>query len=177
MEEVLHELGIDLRAIIIQAIGFLIILVILWRFAFGRIGGLLEKRRQDVLEQTHRLEETEKELERLKGELGARLSGIEAEARSKLQAVLDEASKERERIIDEARREADSQLERARREIEREKESAISEVKGYVADLAVAAASRIIEANLDVDRHRKLIDDFINQLPSRSAGGGTLAQR
>jgi F-type H+-transporting ATPase subunit b len=173
----LHELGIDLRTIIIQALGFLIILFILWRFAFGRIGGLLEKRRQDVLEQTRRLEETEKELGKLKGELGARLSGIEAEARSKLQAALDEASKERDRMIEEARREADGQLERARREIEREKESAIFELRGYVADLAVAAASRIIEADLDDDRHRKLIDDFINQLPSRSAGGGAPAQR
>ena len=172
MEELLHELGIDLKVVIIQALAFLIILIVLWRFVFGRIGGILENRRQDIHDQNQRIEETERQVGELKSELQTRLSGIEDEAKARLQAATDEASVEREKIVEEARRDAEGQIERARREIERERELAFAELKGQVADLAVAAASRVIEANLDADRHRKMIDDFISQLPQKGSDGG-----
>ena len=172
MEELLHDLGIDLKVVIIQALAFLIILLVLWKFVFGRIGGILEKRRQDVLDQNSRIEETERQVEGMKNELETRISSIEDEARSRLQEASDEASKERERIIEEARRDAEGQIERARREIERERELAIAELKGQVADLAVAAASRVLGANLDADSNRKMVDDFISQLPEKGSNGG-----
>ena len=38
----LTQLGIDPKTILIQAIGFLIVLAVLWKFVFGKVGGLLE---------------------------------------------------------------------------------------------------------------------------------------
>ena len=42
---ILAQLGIDSKTIIIQVIGFLIVLAVLWKFVFGKVGGLLEERR------------------------------------------------------------------------------------------------------------------------------------
>lgn len=165
VESLLHDLGIDLKAIIIQAIGFLLLLTVLWRFAFGKIGQVLEARRNEIHSRIQKLEEGQRELEHLKAELQNRLDQIETEARTKLQNAINEANAEKGRIVERARQEAESELARAFAEIQAEKERAISELRANVADLAIAAAEKILEANLDDQKHRKLVDDFIKQLP------------
>jgi len=55
--------------------------------------------------------------------------------------------------------------EQARAEIEREKQGALQELRDEVADLAVQAASKIVKEDLDGQRQRKLVSDFIEDLP------------
>jgi F-type H+-transporting ATPase subunit b len=56
-------------------------------------------------------------------------------------------------------------VEQARLEIERDKEAALNQLRGEVANLAILAAGRIIGETLDADKHRKLVDDMLRQLP------------
>ena len=56
-------------------------------------------------------------------------------------------------------------MEQARRTIEGEKTAAINELRREVADLAVQAAGAIIDANMDDDRNRQLVDDLISRVP------------
>ena len=56
-------------------------------------------------------------------------------------------------------------MEQARRTIESETTAAVSELRREVADLAVQAAGAIIDANIDADSNRKLVDDLIAQVP------------
>jgi len=56
-------------------------------------------------------------------------------------------------------------LEQAKSEIEREKLSALNELKNEVANLAIKAAGKIIDENMDEDKQKKIIDSFINQIP------------
>ncbi|RKX67136.1 MAG: ATP synthase F0 subunit B [Tenericutes bacterium] len=48
--------------------------------------------------------------------------------------------------------------------IEREKEISKLEVEKHVSDLAILAASKIINENMDTDKNKKMIDEFINEL-------------
>ncbi len=165
MEDLFHNLGIDPRAIIIQAAGFLIVFLILWKYAFGKVGELLQNRRSEVLERTRKLEDDQSELERLQSEVQKRLEDMEAESRAKMQEIIESAESERDKMIEEARQKAESELERNRREIEREKDTALREIKGTVADLAITAAERILDEELDADRHKKMLDSLIEGIP------------
>ena len=94
--------------------------------------------------------------------------------------MLREAGREREDIIKRAlkdaeqlkadlsaraRAESDQMVQRAHEQIEREKGQAILELRAEVADLAVQAASKIVESSLTPDAQRKLVDDFLKTMP------------
>ena len=166
MDELIHNLGIDPKTIFIQVIGFLIVLFILWKFAFGRVGGIIENRRNEIANRMKNLEDDQQELERLQSETQKRLDEIESESQAKIQAAIEAANAERQSILEQARQESEEILQRSREEIQREKEIAILELRAKVADLAIEAAGKILDAALDEGRHRKLVDDFITQLPN-----------
>jgi F-type H+-transporting ATPase subunit b len=161
-------IGIDPKTIILQIIGFLIVLGVLWKFVFGRVGGLLEERQQEITSRMEKLETDQRELDRLNAETRQRLNEIEAEGQAKIQAAIDEGSAERQRILDQARQDAATELERARAEIQREKESAILELRGTVAEIAIDAASKIIDQTLDEAGHQHIIDESIRRLSDAS---------
>ena len=158
MGDLLKDLGINYQAIIVQVIGLLIVLFILWKFLFGKLGGLLENRRNEIADRVESLENQQQELDRLKAEAQQRLNEIEAESQAKIQAAIDDATVERGQIIEQTRREAAQIIADASEEIQRQKDVAIGELRSTVADLAIAAAGKILEVELDEERHRKLID-------------------
>ena len=161
MEGLFHELGIDPKAVIIQAIGFLVLFLILKRYVFGMVGGLLEARRREIAERDRKLAEDHAEVERLKAEIQRRLAEIEAEARTRIQQAIIEADQERNKILDDARLRALHEIENATAEIQREKERALLELRAQLADLAISVASKIIDENLDDERNRRLTDTII----------------
>ena len=165
---ILAQIGIDFQTIILQALGFLVVLLVLWKFVFGRIGGLLEERQQEITSRMEKLEADQSELDRLNTETRQRLNEIETEGQAKIQAAIDEGNAERQRILDQARQEASTELERARAEIQREKDEAILELRGTVAEIAIDAASKIIDQTLDAEKHQHIIDESISRLPTQN---------
>ena len=92
----LSLLGIDPKTIIIQVIGFLVVLAVLWKFVFGKVGGLLEERREGIASQIEQLRTDREELDRLTAETRQRLADIETEAQTKIQAAIDQGNTERQ---------------------------------------------------------------------------------
>ena len=164
----LSQLGIDPKTILIQAIGFLIVLAVLWKFVFGKVGGLLEDRRNEITTQIEQLRTDREELDSLTAETRQRLADIETEAQTKIQTAIEQGNAERQDILAQARQEAEDEVARARAEIQREKDEAISELRGVVAELAIDAASKIISEELNAERHQHIIDASISRLPADS---------
>ena len=162
---ILAQIGIDPKMLLLQVLGFLVVLFVLWKFVFGRVGGLLEDRQNEIVSRMNKLESDQQELDRLTAETRQRLNDIEAEGQEKIQAAIEQGNGERQAIVDEARREAAAELERARTEIQREKEGAILELRGIVAEVAIDAASQIIDQKLDADGHQHIIDEYLNRMP------------
>ncbi len=160
----LSDLGIDPKTILLQVIGFLVVLAVLWKFVFGKVGGLLEERRTEITTQLDQLKTDREELDRLTAETRQRLGDIETEAQAKIQAAIEQGNTERQQIVAQARQEAEDEIARARAEIQREKDEAISELRGVVAELAIDAASKIISAELTPERHQSIIDASISRL-------------
>ena len=164
----LSDLGIKPEAILVQAVGFLIVLAVLWIFVFGKVGGLLEERRTEITTQLEQLKTDRAELDRLTAETRQRLGDIETESQAKIQAAIDQGNAERQQIVEQARQEASDEIARARAEIQREKDEAISELRGVVAELAIDAAGKIISAELTPERHQNIIDTSIERLSVNS---------
>jgi F-type H+-transporting ATPase subunit b len=80
------------------------------------------------------------------------------------QAIAD-AQQTREELVKQARAEAEQLLQRARDQIERDSRAAIQTLRAEVADLAVAAAGKIVASSLTPEAQRKLVQEFIEKLP------------
>jgi F-type H+-transporting ATPase subunit b len=76
-----------------------------------------------------------------------------------------EADQLKAQLVEKARAEGEQLVKRAKDQIEREKSLAIQELRKEVADIAVEAASRIVKSSLTPDAQRKLVGDYISNLP------------
>jgi len=154
--------------LIAQLLIFLVMLGVLYRFAWGPLLRILNERRARIAQGVEATQRALHELEAAEKERQAKLE----EARREAQAMLDRISKQAEDLRKEleakAREQAEALIVRARAEIEQERQKAVQDLRLQVADLAVMAASRIIGESLDPKKHRELIERAIEEAEIRA---------
>jgi len=143
---------------------FGILLVLLWRLAFPAIVRSVEERERRIQKQLEDAERANAEAQRLLDEHKKQIGAARNDAQDILAKAKTVAQKERETLLAKAREEYDALLSRARKDIDTEKEKAILALRREAVDLSIAAASRVIEANLDTDANRRLVTDFLESL-------------
>ncbi|MBX6312171.1 MAG: F0F1 ATP synthase subunit B [Isosphaeraceae bacterium] len=145
---------------------FLVLLLVLWRFAWGPLSQALAERERN-LERT--LEETERnraESERLLAEHNARLAQATEEVRALIERARRDAEATAQGIIQKAQEEAESARQRAERDINSAKDQALMEIWSKTADLAISVAGKVLERQLSADDHRRLVEVALNELPA-----------
>ena len=166
MEQILKDLRIEPRLIPVMGVGFLLLYWLLSKFLFAPIHGMLEKRREQINQHLDRMQRDEDEMAAIKAEYERRLANIEQEGRERIQAAIKEAQRAKEEMIAEARAKADSVLKSAVDEIERQEEKMKIELSDYVVGLATAAAGKLLREEMNEDRHRRLVRQFIDSVRS-----------
>ena len=154
----------DPRVLLVQAVGFLLVLAVFKVYLFKPIMSILDARRGEIDDQYSDAEATRKTAEELRANYEQHLAAVDEEMRAKIAEALKEGQAMRDEIIADSRAKADSILTKAQDEIQREKEKALVELKTTVVDFTVNAAGKLIEANLDTDKNRKLVREFIGSL-------------
>jgi F-type H+-transporting ATPase subunit b len=143
------------------------LLVLLWRFGWPAILKSVEEREARVAQQLADAEKANAEAARLLEQHRQALATARAEAQDLMAKAKVVAQKEREQLLAKTREEQEQLLERARREIEAEKEKAILALRREAVDLSIAAASKLVESNLDSDANRRLVLEYLAGLEQR----------
>jgi F-type H+-transporting ATPase subunit b len=166
--DVLNTLGINARDFIWHTINFIVLIVLLTRFLYRPIVGMLEER-------TRRIQESLEAAERARADVAQadrEREELLASARREIQEMMTTAQQVAERIQSEARttaqQEAQRIVETARQEAEAERAQAMAELRREVASLAVAAAERVISRSLDDQAHRQLVEQFLDEQPAQA---------
>lgn len=154
----------DPKVLILQFGAFIIVLLVLRTFMFKPLMHIIQSRQEEIASQYENAEKTQKEANELKTQYNERLASVDDEIREKIAAAVKEGHSMKEQIIEESRKHADEIIMRAQEEIKRETENAMENLKNTIADLAVSAAEKVISAELDNEKHKKLIDDFITNV-------------
>jgi len=157
----MEALGIDPALLISQIVNFLLLLLVLRFLLYKPILNMLQERREKIKESLQYAEQVKEEeaaeQEKHQKEL--------EEAHRKAEEAIAQASriseKEREKIVAEAQEEAHRILEQARAEIEYERRQAMIDLQEQAVELAIAAASKVIDKSLDEKEHRRLIEEFL----------------
>jgi len=140
---------------------FVIVLTILRFTAWKPLLAALAAREEKIRSSIEQAELARAEAQRLLEENKRQQAQAEAQA----QKIMNEGRAMGERlkseILERAQASTQQMIEQARGEILREKEQALAQLRTEVADLAILAAGKIIEGDLDTKKHRQLIDATI----------------
>ena len=151
---------------------FVIVLLVLRRFAWKPILASMEAREAGIRRLIDDAEAAREEADRLLEEYNRRL----AEARAEGQKLVAEAKEAGERVraetLDRARAEAEAIVARAGAEIDLERRKALAEIRERAVDLAIGAAERVLEESLNEERHRRVAEDYLKELEARPGAVG-----
>jgi len=150
-------------------ITFLVLLVVLGKFAWGPIVAMLAERERTIRDAIESAKKERLEAERLLSDQKQALAQAQREAAELARKNQQEVEALRQELTARARKEADELVATARHQIAEELSKARAELKAQVADLAIDAAGRLVKANLDEKAQRKLVEEYIAQLPANRA--------
>ncbi len=145
---------------------FLLLLLILGKFAWGPVMDGLAKREQSVADMIEQARlDAEASAKQLKG-YEAQLAKAADESREIIAQARVAAEESGQKIVEAARTEADRQLQRATAEIDAAKNAAIQQLAERSVDTAVQLAGRMIHKEIKPADHSTLIREAIDQFPS-----------
>ena len=151
------------------AITFLLLILVLSKYAFGPIVRMLDERERTIREAIDQAKKEREEAERLLAQQKESLVKAQREAAELAKRSQQEMEAFRQQLTAQARKEADDLVVAARKSIEEERGKAVAQLRAEVADLAIAAAGRIVKSGLDEKAQRQLVDEYIRDLPAGRA--------
>ena len=152
---------VNLFWVIVSALNFIVFFALIWTFAFKPVSRMLDERRDRIEQGLKDAEQARRDRENAEKERIAALAEARKEANDILARAQRLAQETREADIAATREELDRMRERATDEIEAEKQRAIGELRREVADLALAAASRVVGESMTDERQRRLVSEFL----------------
>ncbi|WP_371364795.1 ATP synthase subunit b [Sporomusa rhizae] len=162
---------IDINATLVaQIINFLILVALLTKIAYKPIMTALEERRAGIEKSLLEADRERSLAEKLKQESENQILEARIQARTIINEAIALGEKSRESIINKANEENGRLLKATQEEIEHCYQQAMLKLKAEVAIMAVAAAEKIIEKNLDVETNTLLVQNFIKNLNKEKYG-------
>lgn len=146
------------------AIAFVVVLVIMQRFAFPALTTVLDERREAIQGQMEAAEQAKQEAAQEREKYEAQLADAKGEANRVIEEAKQTAEQMRRDIVSKAEAEADAVKARAQSDIEAERERLLSELRTEVGQVAVALAGKIVDRELDPAAHQDLVDEYITSL-------------
>jgi F-type H+-transporting ATPase subunit b len=160
-----NPLALDRNLALWTGVVFVLLLLLLWRFAWGPIAAGLDKREQHISDEIAQAEQCNRDAKQTLVDYQQKLAAAQAEVRAILDRGRQDAEQAGRAIVEQARTEAKREQEKAVREIDMAVSGAMQELAQRGADLAVQLAGRIVRAKLSPEEHAQLIRDAVAGLP------------
>ncbi len=149
---------------VFQIINTFILFIILKNLLFKPVTEFMEQRKAEIQGSMNEAEQKNKEADIFKEEYIGKLEASEEEGRQIIRDAAKKAEVRAEEIVKAAEKEAVEIKERADVEIKRERVKAINSLKDDIASLAMLAASKVVEEDLNENKHNALVKKFIDEV-------------
>ena len=157
------SLGINLPLLVAFLINFAVLFILLKIFLYKPILKMLDERAKKTQEGMELAEATKKEYEQAKAEVQRQIE----KGREEGQTIVAQAVQAGERLKGESREEAVKQaqtiIDRTRAELATERDQLVGRLRKEFVDISIAAAEKVIKETLDKEKHKKLIEETLQQ--------------
>jgi F-type H+-transporting ATPase subunit b len=146
---------------------FLVLLMLLAKFAWGPLLKALEERQALIRKSLDDAQQARQELERLQHQSQQMLAAARAEADSIVSQSRSDAERLRQELKQSARAEAATIVKNAERQIELQTHQALRQIRQEAVDLSVAIASKLLGRNLSKEDNDRLIQQTLDQFDTQ----------
>lgn len=144
--------------------GFLILVWILRKFAWGPILDLIDQRREKIVSDYRSAERELQDAATLKGDFESKLGEIKVIERERVQEAVKRGEDLAGGIVAKARAEVEQTKAKGVQDLEVEAQKAQIELRNTVVALAIGAAEKLIGERLDDQQHRQLVERYIDEI-------------
>ena len=158
--------GIPLNVgVMISTIGIVLILFpVIKMFYIQPLATAINDRNGNLEKTFAEAEDLRNQMDKMRSDYERRLAETEADARAKIQAQIKEAQTLRQKLEADAVARADELIRRAEAEIAAERDRVLTQLRVETVNLALSAAEKLLGENMDTDRNRKLVEEFITKV-------------
>ncbi|MGI8999732.1 MAG: F0F1 ATP synthase subunit B [Candidatus Limnocylindria bacterium] len=164
MEALIEAFDVNLIGLIFQVLNFGLLLYLLNRFMFKPLLARMDERSTKIEKGLEDAEAAARDRELARAEREAAVAEARKEANEMIARANKIAEDTRNEILTSARTEAEKVSTRAREEIVAEKDKAMAEIRGQVAELALAAAGKLVRREMDDPTQRRLVEEFLAEV-------------
>ena len=164
--DILNNIGINPIFLLAQIVNFVVLAVLLRALLYGPVTKMLDERRAKIEKGLEDARQAEAARANAEAERQKILDGARAEA----QKIRAEASQQAEQAAAKTRADALAETEKSKADalagLGGERDKMLSELRGQIAALAIAASNKLIGQSLDRARQQALIADFFAKVPA-----------
>jgi F-type H+-transporting ATPase subunit b len=146
---------------------FVLVVVVLGKFAWGPILALLQQREEFIHKSLADAKRDRDEAEARLMEYGAKLQSARAESAALIEDARRDAERLREELRQQAKAQADTMIQNAEKKIQLETARALQQIRHEAVDLSVMIASKLIQRNLSKEDNQRLIDEALKQVEQK----------
>jgi len=150
------------------AVTFAILIVVLGKFAWGPILQMMETREKTIADAIESAKRERAEAEKAAAEMRALLEKARVEAAELIRRNQAEVAAAKNELMATARKESEALLAQARASIEEERRAAVAGLRAQVVDIAIEAAGRLLQTQMDEKKQRQLVEEYLEKLPKEA---------
>ncbi|NLO07615.1 MAG: F0F1 ATP synthase subunit B [candidate division WS1 bacterium] len=169
MEELFHALGIEPGIILVNMAGFVLLLALLKRFAFGPVGEILAVREREIEANLGDAERARDMALADQRRIDAELAKLDDRAREIVSVAENEAAGRRRELIARAEEQSRQIVDEGERAVEHATTEAREQLRRETAAIAVEVSERVLREALDAERQQALVDAFIADVERNAA--------
>jgi F-type H+-transporting ATPase subunit b len=147
---------------------FVIVVVILGKFAWGPVLSLLKEREEFIHKSLADAKRDRDEAEARLKDYAAKLQSSQAEASAIVERAHQDAGRLRDDLRERAKSEADAMIKKAQVEIESQTAQAVRQIRQEAVEMSVTIASKLLQRNVTKEDNDKLIADALKEIESAS---------
>ncbi len=164
-------LTVNLFWVIVAAANFLVFFLLAWKIAIEPLGERLQERRERIEQGLKDADAARRDRESAADQRQAVLNEARREASEIVQRAQKVADETREKGVADTQVEIDRMRERAVADIDAERKRALADVRTQVAELALAAAGKVVGETMSDEREKRLVDEFLTQVSAQAPEG------
>jgi F-type H+-transporting ATPase subunit b len=159
----MEAIGINPQLLVAFLINFLILFGLLTAVLYKPILKMLDERQAKIKESLDQAEKIKEQTARSEEQVKAAIESARKEGQSIIAQASQIAEKIKEEAKDGARKEAEAIITKAKDDIKLERDKSIAELRNEFANLTVLAAEKVIKETMDTQKHKKLINEVLEQ--------------
>ncbi len=160
---VANYLRISLQDVVMVLISTGLIILFAKHFFWDKILGFIQKRQDLIQENIDSSEQLKAAALAEKEKYDEKMKDAGKDAHAIIETARVNADQQKRQIIEQAENEAFRIKERAQEEIQRDRRKAQQDMRDAISDVAMEAAKKLIEKEMDEEIQKKFVDDFIQQ--------------